>query len=391
MNKKTKKTIFGFATVLPLVCIGFSSAALAVSNRQDLVKFNQVDAAEKVLVEDFANPQFASNTLHTVDGQTYVDLVCSDAAVNGASLVMQKGSTAEAAVMGVTKLSVTFSGSLSVSIATVANKYYVKEELASATEYVFPFTANFLKLEAGTETTITRIEYSYACEVAPTLLTNPTNTALTSKTTGTGGDGNAQGKCYDFWEKNSGVHYNTTTKSTKLSISFALKSNKEVYNNNDVYYGDNKEMFFQIHFYVYDESTKENVGTFYVNIFKWSTTYVGARIVQNKSYLIDYKSTQAGNMSTKMFQDISTENGGRYVMDFDGPKVAMYYNNDGTMIKLGESSSLAHYNGKGTEQIRFIDYKLAITGSEESPSTVTLSNFQIAYGFQGGSGKLVKA
>ena len=78
-------------------------------------------------------------------------------------------------------------------------------------------------------------------------------------------------------------------------------------------------------------------------------------------------------------------------MDFDGPKVAMYYNNDGTMIKLGETSKLAHYNGNGTEQIRYIDYRLSITGSEESPSTVTLSNFQIAYGFQGGSGKLVKA
>ena len=388
MNKKTK---FVSGSVLSLLCIGISAAALVISHKQSNYNFNQSNAEEKVLVEDFSNPVFSAGVLHTEVDSAYVDLTCSDATLSGNSLVMAASSSAEAAVMGVTKLSVTFSGSLSVSIATDAGKYYVTEELSSATQYVFPFTANFLKLKAGTETTITRIEYSYVCEVAPTLLTNPTNTTLTSKTTGVGGKGNAQGKCYDFWEENSGVHYGTTTKSTKFSISFALKSNKEVYNNNDVYSGDSKELFFQLYFNVFDESTKEDVGFFYVNIFKWTTTYVGARLVQNSASLIDYKSTQANNISTKIFQDISTENGGRYVMDFDGPKVAMYYNNDGTMIKLGETSKLAHYNGNGTEQIRYIDYRLSITGSEESPSTVTLSNFQIAYGFQGGSGKLVKA
>ena len=98
-----------------------------------LNKINEVNAEEKVLVEDFADPQFASKTLHTVDGQTYVDLVCSDAAVNGASLVMQNGSTAEAAVKGVSKIKVTFTGDLSVSIATKADKYYVTEDLVSGT------------------------------------------------------------------------------------------------------------------------------------------------------------------------------------------------------------------------------------------------------------------
>lgn len=367
-------------------------ASITGINRNPLSIGNKALFEESTLTEDFSNPSYAAGVLHTADGETYVDLDFSDADLVGNSIAMAADSVATSAVKSVTKLNLSFTGDIVVSYGTVANRYDVAEDLTSGATLSLIFAANYIKFTAGESgAAISNIVYSYLCETATTYLTAPITVA------------NEQGGANVPIESNevynyatSGVPHDVIKASKNYSISFAIKTNLNAYNNSAVYFGANLEVFFQLRFTVWNESAETPAvvlsGTgCYINIFKWGSTYVGSRL-SNSGNIIDYKGAAGETLSTPIFQDMSTEHGARMVYDFDEQGyVTSYYNNGGVMTQLAKSSKpLNYFNGKNGNiyDIRSIDFHTR--AGADSGLVSTLSDFQIAYGFHGGTGKLVK-